>query len=88
MRLALRDRSAKTVGDLGDASLDLLRGQCDHLDHGDRAGLGWDEVKQKHGLFGFKAAEIDCDASASEVNQFNRIKLMLAQAKKNIGEKY
>ena len=31
---------------------------------------------------------IDCDASASEVNQFNRIKLMLAQAKKNIGEKY
>ena len=28
------------------------------------AGLGWDEVKQKHGLFGFKAAEIDCDASA------------------------
>ncbi|WP_455257812.1 acyl-CoA dehydratase activase-related protein [Peptoniphilus asaccharolyticus] len=30
---------------------------------------------------------IDCDASASEVNQFNRIKLMLAQAKKNLSKK-
>ena len=30
---------------------------------------------------------IDCDASASEVNQFNRIKLMLAQAKKNLENK-
>lgn len=30
---------------------------------------------------------IDCDASASEVNQFNRIKLMLAQAKKNLEKK-
>ncbi len=29
---------------------------------------------------------IDFDASASEVNQFNRIKLMLAQAKKNLEE--
>lgn len=30
---------------------------------------------------------IDCDASASEVNQFNRIKLMLVQAKKNLEKK-
>ena len=29
---------------------------------------------------------IDYDASASEVNQFNRIKLMLSQARKNMEE--
>ncbi len=27
-------------------------------------GLGWDEVEQKVGFFGFKAQDIDCDASA------------------------
>ncbi len=27
-------------------------------------GLGWDEVKQKRGLFGKKPQDIDCDASA------------------------
>ncbi|WBW49695.1 acyl-CoA dehydratase activase-related protein [Peptoniphilus equinus] len=35
---------------------------------------------------GANIVPIDCDASASEVNQFNRIKLMLAQAKKNLDD--
>lgn len=52
-------------------SVNLQKGQKVELRKGDggtlhrvMVGLGWDQVKQKGGLFAPRPAEIDCDASA------------------------